>query len=647
MFGYLFLISGLFLGWSLGANDASNIFGTAVGTRMVKFRTAAIIGSIFVILGAVIQGFGTTETLSRLGSVDAVGGAFTVALCAAIIVTLMTKYRLPVSTGQAIVGAIIGWCFYTATPVDYSVLVKILGSWVFGPILGMLFGYVLYIFLRKYIRSSRIHMLKMEAIIRASLIVVGAFAAYSLGANNIANVMGVFVNSFNVSLTIGSLYISSTQLLFFIGSLAIALGICTYSKKVIDTVGSGVLAMTPEMAIVVVLAQALVLFIFSSTALSNALVSIGLPAIPLVPVSSTQVLIGAIIGVGLVKGIQELKLKMVGGIMLGWVTTPVLSALFTFISLFFVERVFGMQVSKGDVALEPLGKAEPSLVPIEYHVPTSNVNTFFLVMLIVLLVGVLLYLFLSREKALAKAQAEGRREAREKLFSDYQNATRLKKQKTAVDMGSEKLEIGQVSKPRFEFRSFGRCFRDAAERMARLSVPVPEAVRERHSSEIYIVSRTNDVNNIKIRDGKIDIKTYVQTIDGLEQWNPLMKGEFPISASTLSEEVFPAFKVNDLPELTQEHYTLEEFLEMVERHPDLQAVIVEKVRYGYMVNDTICETGEVYINGAMLQTINSESTEVEDVLRTIREVGLEGVENINYLQAIKRVIGMINKPLAN
>ena len=66
-----------------------------------------------------------------------------------------------------------------------------------------------------------------------------------------------------------------------------------------------------------------------------------------------------------------------------------------------------------------------------------------------------------------------------------------------------------------------------------------------------------------------------------------------------------------------------------------------------MVNDTICETGEVYINGAMLQTINSESTEVEDVLRTIREVGLEGVENINYLQAIKRVIGMINKPLAN
>ena len=106
-------------------------------------------------------------------------------------------------------------------------------------------------------------------------------------------------------------------------------------------------------------------------------------------------------------------------------------------------------------------------------------------------------------------------------------------------MSKEKMEIGQISKPRFEFRSFGRCFRDAAERMARLSVPVPEVVWERCSSEIYIVSRTNDVNNTKIRDGKMDIKTYVQTVDGLEQWNPLMKGDFPMASSKLSEEVFP------------------------------------------------------------------------------------------------------------
>jgi len=213
-------------------------------------------------------------------------------------------------------------------------------------------------------------------------------------------------------------------------------------------------------------------------------------------------------------------------------------------------------------------------------------------------------------------------------------------------MTKEKIEIGQISKPRFEFRSFGQNFDNAHFRMSRLSAPVPEKVWERHSEEIYIMSRTNDINNTKIRDGKMDIKTYVQTIDGLEQWNPLMKGEFPIQVSVLKNEVFPAFQV-PIPELNKEVYTYDEFMEIIRNHPDLQAVRVYKKRLGYMVNDTICEYGEVLINGAKVITINSESTETDDIKKTISDLQLEGVENINYLQAIKRVIGMINKPLAN
>ena len=209
------------------------------------------------------------------------------------------------------------------------------------------------------------------------------------------------------------------------------------------------------------------------------------------------------------------------------------------------------------------------------------------------------------------------------------------------------LKIGELSKPRFEYRSFGRSFEKQAQRMARLSFPVPEKVWERRSLETYIVSRSNDVNNTKIRDGKIDIKTFVQMVDGFEQWNPLMKGEFPISAEILRQEIFPAFKVNNLPEINQESYTLDEFLSIVKDHPHLLAVRVEKVRFGYMVHNTICETGDVYINGAKVVTINSESTEIEDLKKTVIAVGLEGVENINYLQAIKRIVGMIDKPLAN
>ncbi len=213
-------------------------------------------------------------------------------------------------------------------------------------------------------------------------------------------------------------------------------------------------------------------------------------------------------------------------------------------------------------------------------------------------------------------------------------------------MSKEKLEIGAISKPRFEYRSFGQCFCSAHQRMARLSAPVPEKVWERSSDEIYIVSRANDINNTKIRDGKMDIKTLVQTVDGLEQWNPLMKGEFPISREVLEKEVFPAFMVK-MEKLTKDTYTLDEFLAMIDANPDLLAVRVHKQRFGYMVNDTICEVGNVLINGAKVVTINSESTELDDIKKTIADCGLGGSENINYLQAIKRVTGMTNKPLAN
>jgi len=101
---FLFLTSGLFLGWTLGANDASNVFGSAVGSRMVSFTRAAVIASVFVILGAVLQGSGAADTLGRLGSVNAMGGAFTVALAAGLTVYAMTRAGLPVSTTQAIVG---------------------------------------------------------------------------------------------------------------------------------------------------------------------------------------------------------------------------------------------------------------------------------------------------------------------------------------------------------------------------------------------------------------------------------------------------------------------------------------------------------------------------------------------------------------
>lgn len=340
-----FLTSGLFLGWSLGANDASNVFGSAVGSKMVSFRKAAIIASIAVILGAVIQGSGAAHTLGKLGAVNALGGSFTLALAAAVTIYVMTKFSLPVSTTQAIVGAIIGWNFFTGNHTDSGTLYKIIVTWISGPILGAIFAILLYILITKIKRASKIHLITFESFIRTGLIVVGAFGAYSLGANNIANVMGVFAPAFNLQdLNLGLFSLSSSQQLFLLGGIAIAVGILTYSKKVMETIGGNIVELTSEAAMVVVFAQSLVLFIFSSSGLSNLFIKIGLPPIPMVPVSSSQVIVGCVIGIGLYKGARNINFRLLGEIALGWLATPVMSGLLAFFSLFFMKNIFNVNV---------------------------------------------------------------------------------------------------------------------------------------------------------------------------------------------------------------------------------------------------------------------------------------------------------------
>lgn len=381
---FLFLTSGLFLGWTLGANDAANVFGSAVGSRMVSFTRAAIIASVFVIMGAVLQGAGATETLGRLGSVNAIGGAFTVALGAGMTVFLMTRAGLPVSTTQAIVGAIIGWNFFTNNAVDPGALVQIVTTWITGPVLGALFAYLLYHLVKITRRRVKVHLLRYESLLRMGLMIAGAFGAYSLGANNIANVMGVFVPSIPLDTAdFGIFSLNGAQQLFFLGALAIAAGVLTYSRKVMETVGANLLELSSEAAFVVVLSQALVLFIFSSASLSGLMVRLGLPPIPLVPVSSTQVVVGAVLGIGLYKGVRNINLKVLGGIASGWITTPVAAGVMTFLLLFFVKNLFGIDVGYSAKPAIPLQEGENISLLVKYVIiALLIITTVYLVYLI-------------------------------------------------------------------------------------------------------------------------------------------------------------------------------------------------------------------------------------------------------------------------
>ncbi len=342
----IFLSSGLFLGWSLGANDAANVFGPAVGSRMVSFSVAAIICGIFVVLGAYVSGTGAAQTLGKLGAINAIGGSFMAALAAALAVYWMTKLGLPVSTSQAIIGAIIGWNLFSDSYTDISSLLKILSTWIICPLLSGFIAALLFSLSKLFLRQKGIGLIRFDGYIRLALIIAGAFGAYSLGANNIANVMGVFVKVTPfIDLQFGQLLsISATQQLFLLGGLAIALGVFTYSKRVMLTVGSELTTITPLAAWVAVMSHSVVLFVFASEGLEQFLANLSLPTIPLVPVSSSQAVVGAVIGIGVLQGGKEVQWPRVYSIIKGWIITPLTSCLLCFVGLYIFQNVFQQTV---------------------------------------------------------------------------------------------------------------------------------------------------------------------------------------------------------------------------------------------------------------------------------------------------------------
>jgi PiT family inorganic phosphate transporter len=132
--------------------------------------------------------------------------------------------------------------------------------------------------------------------------------------------------------------------LFLLGGIAISVGVFTYSKRVMTTVGESIFKISPVASLIVVLSSSTVLFVFASEGLQSILLTLGLPTFPLVPVSGSQAVVGAVMGIGLAKGGRNVNYKLLGKIGMGWIFTPLLALLISYIALFFMQNVFMHQV---------------------------------------------------------------------------------------------------------------------------------------------------------------------------------------------------------------------------------------------------------------------------------------------------------------
>lgn len=189
--------------------------------------------------------------------------------------------------------------------------------------------------------------------------------------------------------------------------------------------------------------------------------------------------------------------------------------------------------------------------------------------------------------------------------------------------------------PRWEWRTFGENFGVSEEKIKSY-----EMGNFKKSSEKYILSR-NSNENCKVRDELMDIKSLQQVNDDkLEQWYPTLKEGFPLSQETITMLCKDFFKV-EVPAMDKEAYDFEAYIELCKTVKDLVVVDVYKERSIYVINEAIVEIAETTFNGVPMRTICVEHTDPENVINVVRMLGAEHFENINYIQAMKKAVGIL------
>jgi phosphate/sulfate permease len=226
-------------------------------------------------------------------------------ICSGFFVTLATFFRIPTSTSQAIVGGVVGIGLAVGADVNFGKFILIAESWIICPILVLILSFGTMHLVVLVLRRFESRTVLFQHAFGWLAIGSACYVAYTMGANNAGNAVGPIAN----------LNIFPPKLLLLIGGVSIAVGAIIYGKKVADTVGKGITPLDIPGAFVAQVCSAFGMHLFSLFG---------------IPVSTSSAIVGAVVGVGLVKGARAISKKTIVTILVGWVLTPTLAGTFSF-----------------------------------------------------------------------------------------------------------------------------------------------------------------------------------------------------------------------------------------------------------------------------------------------------------------------------
>jgi PiT family inorganic phosphate transporter len=319
----LVLVTGLFVGWSLGANDGANAMGTAVGARVRTLRQAVVIVAVFGFLGSILLGGKVIKTIGKgivpLDLVDpnqALQIAVAAMLAGGLWITVATLLQMPVSTTHATVGAVAGAGVAAGNVVIYwSKFQDIFLAWILTPLgaglIALLMAKLFHVIMRRFpIHNDRVY--------AYLLTLSGIYMAFTWGANDVANATGLIVGA----------GVLSPQMAAGLGGLAIAAGVSTMGYRVMETIGTRITHLVPAMAFIAELAAAVNVHLYTSLG---------------IPVSTTHAIVGAVFGVGLANGRAALNARTARDIVMAWAATPLAAGFLAFIVYHVINPIFLLQ----------------------------------------------------------------------------------------------------------------------------------------------------------------------------------------------------------------------------------------------------------------------------------------------------------------
>ncbi|MBW2493916.1 MAG: inorganic phosphate transporter [Deltaproteobacteria bacterium] len=314
---------------------------------------------------------------------------------AATLLAIATAYGLPVSTTHSIVGAIVGFGSVAlgAEAVNWSKVAQIVASWFTSPLLGGVLAFLIFHLIRRlildrsdpveagrrwgplfffvvtfvmglvtlfkglknlkldldlpealawsatigavgallgrvFLRQVRVRegerpLRSVERVFAVLQVLAACAVAFAHGSNDVANAIGPLAAVVHVAR--GAAMAGEAPLeawMLMVGGIGIVFGLATWGYRVMETVGRRITELTPSRGFAATIAATLTIVLASRLG---------------IPVSTTHILVGSVLGVGLARGIGALNLGVLGKIMVSWIATLPIAALFSVFFLYFFK----------------------------------------------------------------------------------------------------------------------------------------------------------------------------------------------------------------------------------------------------------------------------------------------------------------------